>query len=121
MTPLKDVVLLSSPVVSVALLAPLFVTVPPAPPTSESDPIVLLKPLRSSVAPRLTAKAEFCERPVADPAASVPASTVVVPEYVLLPDSVIVPLPVLVSASTPAPSCRLPLNDVVLLSPAALA
>ena len=80
MVPLKPVEVLSPPAVSVAAVALLLVTVPPPPAPSASEPIVLLKPLRSSVAPRLTAKAEFCESPVADPARSVPLSTLVGPE-----------------------------------------
>ena len=78
MVPPNVVELLSPPDVSVASLAPLLVTVPPPAPLP-SEPMVLLKPLRSSVAPTLTVNAEFCASPVTDPAFSVPESTFVVP------------------------------------------
>ena len=65
--------MLSLPTVNVAVVAPLFKTVP----IPESEPIVLLNPFRSKV--EFTVKAEFGLKAVADPAWSVPALTVVPP------------------------------------------
>ena len=56
--------------------ADVFEIAPPLPPISASEPIVLLKPPRSSVAPLPTANAEFDEKPVAELANTVP-----VPRY----------------------------------------
>ena len=72
--PENAVEVLSAPAVNVAAVALLFFTVPePA-----SEPIVFEKPARSSVA--LTVKAEAAEKPVVDPATSVPLETSVAPE-----------------------------------------
>ena len=51
---------------------------------------------------------------------STPALTVVVPPYVLAPDNVSVPVPVLVSATVPLPFCMTPENVVELLLPPAV-
>src|SRR5215813_4714374 len=83
-TPAKVVELLSPPVVSVAAAVPLLVTTPL--PLPASDPIVEVLPLRSSVvvvrvvAPVPTVNAELPDRPVVEPACSVPSTTVVAPE-----------------------------------------
>ena len=72
--PENAVDVLSPPAVNVTAVTLLFFTVPePA-----SEPIVLEKPARSSVV--LTVKAEAAEKPVVDPAASVPPETSVAPE-----------------------------------------
>ncbi len=74
--------MLSPPVVSVAAVAPaeVLVIAPPLPATSASEPIVLLKPPRSSVPPLPTANAEFDEKPEAERANNVPdPETVVAP------------------------------------------
>ena len=75
-TPEKVVEVLSPPVVSVAgALTPLLVTKLPATPASE--PMLLEKPPRSSVAPLATVTAELEPKAVVEPACSVPALTVV--------------------------------------------
>lgn len=70
--PEKTVVVLSPPVVSVAAPS----VTPPAP---ASEPIVWLKLLRSSVAPRATVWALPEENVLAAPACKVPAFTAVAP------------------------------------------
>jgi hypothetical protein len=70
--PSKDVLLLSLPVVSVALPS---VTLP----APASEPIVWLKALRSSVAPEAIVKALIGAKTFAAPAGKVPASTSVAP------------------------------------------
>ena len=72
-TPPKVVLVLSLPAVNVAVVAPLFKTVP----FPESEPIVLLNPFKSKI--EFTVKAEFGLKLVADPAWRVPALIVVPP------------------------------------------
>ena len=83
-TPPKVVLVLSLPTVNVAVAVPLFKTIPV--PFPESEPIVLLNPLKSRVGftggfagRAVNVKAEFGLNAVVDPAWSVPAMSVVVP------------------------------------------
>src|SRR5262245_11857197 len=95
--PLKVVELLSPPVVSVAAVTLVLVTLP----APASEPIDELKPLRSSVAKAPTVNALADENPVCDPARRVPALTLVAPAYVLLPERMSAPLPVLPNPPLP--------------------
>ena len=72
-TPPKVVLVLSFPTVNVAVVEPLFKTVP----FPESEPIVLLNPFKSKI--EFTVKAEFGLKLVADPALRVPPLIVVPP------------------------------------------
>ena len=108
--PENVVLVLSLPVVSVAEPS---VTLP----APASEPMVWLKPSRSSVAPLATVNALPAENAFAAPACSVPALTAVAPEYVLSPDSLSVPAPILVSPPlpeiVPARIAKLPLVSTV--------
>ena len=70
-------------------------------PAPASEPMVWLKLARSSVAPEATVNALLCAKAFAAPACSVPALTAVAPEYVLMPDSVSVPVPIFVRPPVP--------------------
>ena len=105
--PANVVLVLSLPVVSVAEPS---VTLP----APASEPMVWLKLARSSVAPPATVNALPADNAFAAPACSVPALTAVAPEYVLLPESVNVPAPTLVSPP-PTPDI-VPANVVLVLS-----
>ena len=60
------------------------------------------------------------EKALAAPACRVPAATLVAPEYVLRPDSVSVPVPLLVRPNAEVPFCNVPPNVVEVLSPPAV-
>src|SRR6202011_3180446 len=92
--PENVVLVLSLPVVSMAEPSV-------ALPAPASEPMVWLKLLRSRVAPLATVNALNGENALTTPACSVPALTDVAPVYVLLPDSVSVPVPILVSPPGP--------------------
>src|SRR5262249_47869570 len=68
------------------------VTLPPP----GREPMVWFKLARSRVAPDATVNALAAENAFAAPACSVPALTAVAPEYVPAPDSVRLPVPILV-------------------------
>src|SRR5687768_4669340 len=68
----------------------------PAVASVASPPTVGEKPFRSTVAAALRVRVEVAERAALEPTRSVPASTVVGPLWVLRPDRVSVPLPILV-------------------------
>ncbi len=108
--PENVVLVLSLPVFSVAEPS---VTLP----APASEPMVWLKPSRSSVAPLATANALPAENAFAVPACRVPALTAVAPEYVLSPESLSVPAPTLVSPPkpeiVPARIAKLPLVSTV--------
>ena len=65
-TPANDTLALSPPVVKVAA-APLSVTIPPAPPPSDNEPMVSAKPARSNVAPLRTVTGELEPKAVVRP------------------------------------------------------
>ena len=73
--PAKFVLVLSAPTLNVALEAPLLVSSP----EPLSEPIVLLKPFKSSVAPVLTVNSEAGLKALGEPACNRPALTVVGP------------------------------------------
>ena len=75
-TPAKLVEELAPPVVNVAAVELLLVTVPPVP---ANEPMLLLKPARSRVVPLDRVTAEFVPKAEVAPACSVPALTVVEP------------------------------------------
>ena len=77
-------------------------------PLPESAPTFWLLPFRSSVL--ITVTSDLLDRLIAAPAWSVPVITIVEPLYVLAPLSVCVPVPILVSATWPAPSWITPLK-----------
>src|SRR6202011_3961198 len=92
--PENVVLVLSLPVVSMAEPSV-------ALPAPASEPMVWLKLLRSRGAPLAPVNALTGESALTAPACSVPALTDVAPVYVLLPDSVIVPVRILVSPPGP--------------------
>ena len=78
MTPAKLVLVFNPPVVKVPVVdAAKLVTVPPEPETSESEPMVSLKPCKSRIPPEFTDTADFKpnapEVGVAPPTVAIPA------------------------------------------------
>src|ERR1700733_7904690 len=108
--PLKVLLMLLAPAVKVTGAATLSVPFP----APANEPTLLEKPLRSRVED--TVKAEFELKPVVEPACSVPALTEVNPLEVLAPESVRVPVPILVSRM-PTPLIRFPLKVVLVFLP----
>ena len=87
------------PVVSVAAVTLLLVTVPdPA-----NEPIRLEYPAKSSVVKLETVMAELVLKAVVEPAFKVPALMVVLPLYVLFPERVKVPVLFFFNERVPAP------------------